>query len=239
MVDRTFDYSQRVLVAVEFGPEPRRLEGPPNGYSVFRRLPMRELVAAAGGAPPPGSDFERVMREHMGYWEQRIPAGQQCFVHYAIGAPAQLDSLFHRMQAGAAGWALLGAYHLEPQSSCYPFGFPSRPVPDNARLGETKAYTDESVFWFNFFPPQDYLFEKTFAIWTRFCSSTADERGECNQLVAGERVEARGVDEFVQVNLNRFSSLRGFFASARGAGENTFTVDADYRWYGMLLRKIA
>ena len=37
-----------------------------------------------------------------------------------------------------------------------------------------------------------------------------------------------GVDPFVQVNLNRFSSLRGYFNSAREAGRHTFTRDPEY-----------
>jgi hypothetical protein len=30
----------------------------------------------------------------------------------------------------------------------------------------------------------------------------------------------------------------GFFSSAHDAGEQSFTGDEEYRWYGMLLRKI-
>lgn len=62
-----------------------------------------------------------------------------------------------------------------------------------------------------------------------------------NQLVAsvGERrVIAHGVDEFVQVNLNRFTNLPGFFNAAHEAGKHTFTVDSDYLWYGMLMSKL-
>jgi hypothetical protein len=65
--------------------------------------------------------------------------------------------------------------------------------------------------------------------------------GECNQLVAWEgkdRLLTHGVDEFVQVNLNRFTSLAGFFGSAHDAGERSFSADDDYRWFGMLLRKV-
>ncbi len=49
---------------------------------------------------------------------------------------------------------------------------------------------------------------------------------------------AQDISEFVQVNLNRFTSLSGFFNAAREAGEHTFTDDTDYVWYGMLLRKL-
>ena len=48
----------------------------------------------------------------------------------------------------------------------------------------------------------------------------------------------RCVDDFVQVNLNRFTSLPGFFNAAHEAGKHTFTVDPDYLWYGMLLSKL-
>jgi hypothetical protein len=67
------------------------------------------------------------------------------------------------------------------------------------------------------------------------------ERAENNQLVSwegNERLIVRGISEFVQVNLNRFTSLSGFLNAAREAGEHTFTDDTDYVWYGMLLRKL-
>jgi hypothetical protein len=65
-------------------------------------------------------------------------------------------------------------------------------------------------------------------------------RGENNQLVAldGRDLSSDGVDDFVQVNLNRFTSLPGFFNAAHEAGKHTFTVDPDYLWYGMLLSKV-
>jgi hypothetical protein len=66
-------------------------------------------------------------------------------------------------------------------------------------------------------------------------------RGENNQLVAfdgRESLIAQGVSDFVLVNLNRFTSLPGFFNAAHEAGKHTFTVDPDYTWYGMLLKKI-
>jgi hypothetical protein len=68
-----------------------------------------------------------------------------------------------------------------------------------------------------------------------------DERAENNQLVASDgkqRLSAQGVSDFVQVNLNRFTSLSGFFNAAQEAGKDTFTDDSDYVWYGMLLRKV-
>ena len=97
------------------------------------------------------------------------------------------------------------------------------------------------MFWFNFFPAQPALFEKTFAIWVLFQMHAHRERGKYNQLCAWEgkeRLEVRGVDPFVLVNLNRFTSLPGYFNSAHEAGRHTFTLDSEYLWYGMLLRKL-
>ena len=76
---------------------------------------------------------------------------------------------------------------------------------------------------------------------TLFQMLDLEGRGENNQLVAsvGEgRLIAHGVDEFVQVNLNRFTSLPAFFNAAHEAGKHTFTVDPDYLWYGMLMNKL-
>ena len=115
------------------------------------------------------------------------------------------------------------------------------PAPYHWSPDETLAFTQDSVFWFNFFPAQPALFEKTFATWVLFQMYPHRERGECNQLCAWEgkqRLEVEGVDPFVQVNLNRFSSLPGYFNSAHEAGRHTFTLDSEYLWYGMLLRKM-
>ena len=105
-----------------------------------------------------------------------------------------------------------------------------------------RGCTSDSVFWFNFFPAQPHLFLKTFAVWVLFNGFQDLEGCECNQLVASEgptRLLSSGVDPFVQVNLNRFTSLTGFWNSAREAGKNTFTVDPEYTWYGMLLKRLA
>jgi hypothetical protein len=53
-----------------------------------------------------------------------------------------------------------------------------------------------------------------------------------------DKLIAQGVADFVLVNLNRFTSLSGFFNAAHEAGKQTFTVDPDYIWYGMLLNKV-
>lgn len=220
----------------------------PRTHSVFQRLPIAEGGAAFEETESllvrllvrllAGRRFHNVLGQHMGYWECRIPQGQGCFVHYAIGAEGVIAAAFARLRA-EGGWGLVGMHHVEPQHSAYPAGFPLRSVPDPWHLEEC-AYTKDSIFWFNFFPEQPYLFEKTFAIWALFCASQLRERRECNQLVAWEgkeRLRVQGIDEFVQVNLNRFTSLAGYFGTAYEAGRNTFSVDREYPWYGMLLQR--
>jgi hypothetical protein len=176
----------------------------------------------------------------MRYWEERIPTRQRCFVHYQIGEHERVVRSFERLAATAERFTLLGVYHLEPQSSAYPASFPGGPAPSQWPLGETRALTQDSIFWFNFFPAQPLLFEKTFAVWALFQMLQLKGRGENNQLVALDdkaRLASDGVDDFVQVNLNRFTSLPGFFNAAHEAGKHTFTVDPDYLWYGMLLSR--
>lgn len=245
-MDRRFDYSQKILLAVEFADRPRQLNDMPASYAVFRRLSIADVVRAFDETSNlfvqlvAGRKFRHVLDQHMGYWEQRVPAGKQCFVHYAIGASDSIAAAFDRLKAEADSLVQLGVYHVEPQSSAYPFSFPSGVAPDHLRLGEQFPLTKDSVFWFNFFPAQPFLFEKTFAIWALFQLVQLDARGENNQLVASDgkdRLISHGVDDFVQVNLNRFTSLPGFFNAAHEAGKHSFTVDPDYLWYGMLLKK--
>jgi hypothetical protein len=243
-MNRDFDYAQKVLVAVETGSKPHRPTGLPESHTVFQRIPIAEVVAAFGRDVPAlgrliaGAKFRRVLDQRMGYWETRVPAGQSCFVHYVRGTTAQIDKASASFRAVSDDWLVLGTYHVEPQSSAYPFGFPTGSVPDHWFHGQTRDYTPDSLFWFNFFPEQKYLFEKTFVVWALFNLFKAKEGGVCNQLVAAEagQVVAKGVDKFVQVNLNRFTSFRGYFTSARAAGKHTFTGDVEYIWYGMLLR---
>lgn len=244
-MERNFDYAQKILVAVEISAEPLRLADMPPTYAVFERLPLAEIARAAGEAGGASAvahpAFQAMVARHMSYWEERIPAGKRSFVHYAIGGDAAITAAFHRLAAAADRWTTIGVYHVEPQSSAYPASFPALLAPMHWSLGETRGFTKESIFWFNFFPAQPYLFEKTFSTWVSFQALESRAGGEINQLVVWEgkdRSRSRGVDEFVQINLNRFTSLAGFFQSAHDAGEQSFTGDNEYRWYGMLLRKI-
>jgi hypothetical protein len=246
-MDRQFDYTQKILLAVEFASAPRRLEHMPASYARFKRLSIPEVVRAFDESSGlfvqliAGRQFRSVLEQHMGYWEHRIAAREQCFVHYAIGPEQVITAAFDRLKYEAGDFKLLGVYQVEPQSSAYPFSFPFGATPDHWHLGEQFALTSESVFWFNFFPEQPFLFEKTFAAWALFQMLQLKARAENNQLVACEnndRLIANGVADFVQVNLNRFTSLPGFFNAAHEAGKHTFTVDPDYLWYGMLLSRI-
>jgi hypothetical protein len=247
LAERAFDHSQKIPLAVEFGTTPRTLPGKLPGYAIFQRLGIPEVVRAFDENESlfvrllAGRKFASVLNQHMGYWEKRVPPGQQCYVHYAIGRDEVMTEAFEQLKGTERGWVLKGVYHTEPQSSAYPASFPVSPAPYHWSPDETLAFTQDSVFWFNFFPAQPALFEKTFAVWALFQMYPHRERGECNQLCAWEgkqRLEVEGVDPFVQVNLNRFTSLPGYFNSAHEAGRHTFTLDSEYLWYGMLLRKL-
>lgn len=246
-MDRAFDYSQKILLAVEFGTAPTALPGPLPGYSIFQRVAIPEIVRAFDENENlfvrllAGRKFQNVLNEHMGYWEERVPAGQQCFVHYAIGRDEVIAPAFERLKSDAHPWVLRGIYHTEPQCSAFPASFPTGAAANPWSPDEPFPFTRDSVFWFNFFPAQPALFEKTFAVWVLFNMFHQRERGECNQLCASdgkERLVVKGVDPFVQVNLNRFTNLLGYFNAAHEAGKHTFTVDPNYHWYGMLMRKV-
>jgi len=188
-VDRKFDYAQKILLAVEYADAPRRLEGMPAGYALFRRLSIPEVVRALAetqslSVPPiGGGEFRNMLDQHMGYWEKRLPDGKHCFVHYAIGTDDVITAAFDRLKGDGGSFVLLGIYHVEPQSSAYPYSFPVGTTPDHLRLGQYFSLTNDSVFWFNFFPEQPYLFERTFAVWARFQLLRLKERAENNQLV--------------------------------------------------------
>ncbi len=245
-MNRSFDYSQRVLVAVEVGTEPSRPRGLPDSHAVFRRIGIPEVIAAFNAQVPAlarliaGRRFRRVLDQRMGYWEQRVPEGQSCFVHYLRGSADTVETARSAFEA-LGHWLSVGVYHVEPQSSAYPFGFPFGSVPDHWFHGSTRDYDEHSLFWFNFFPDQQFLFEKTFVVWALFNLFRSREGGVCNQLVAADdaqNITSRGVERFVQINLNRFTSYEGYFTSARAAGKHTFTQDSEYIWYGMLLKNV-
>lgn len=71
-MDRQFDYSQKILLAVEFSAAPRRLADMPRTYSVFQRLPIAEVVSAFEETESllvrllAGRKFHNVLDQHMG-----------------------------------------------------------------------------------------------------------------------------------------------------------------------------
>ena len=214
---------------------------------VFQRLSLPEIARAAGasGSLEPAREprFPYHGEPAHGLLGARgFPRDSGASFTTRLGDAETVARSFDRLGRGARPRSRCsGVYHVEPQSSAYPASFPTSPSPSHWNLGETYAFTRESVFWFNFFPAQPYLFEKTFAAWASFQTERLAARGENNQLVSSEgeeRLVASGVDPFVQVNLNRFTSLPGFVDSAREAGKQTFTGDADDFWYGMQLRKL-
>ena len=186
----------------------------PGGRRVRRRAPPpRGHATHVLGVPAALAPGDRAGRRRSGDRQPRVPghgepahgllggadpAGQQLFVHYAIGGDEAITAAFHRLAAEANRWTTLGVYHVEPQSSGYPASFPARPAPMHWSLGEARGFTKESIFWFNFFPEQPYLFEKTFVSWVWFQALKSREGVETNQLVAWEgkdQSRSRGVDE--------------------------------------------
>ena len=219
----------------------------PATYARFKRLPIPDVVRAFDDTQNlfvqmiAGRKFRNVLEQHMGYWEKRVPDGKQCFVHYAIGPQDIITAAFNRIKGDGSAFTLLGVITSSRNARPIPSAFHSatrRIIGASANISPSPKIL---VFWFNFFPEQPYLFEKTFAVWALFQMLQLAGRGENNQLVAfdgRESLIAQGVSDFVLVNLNRFTSLPGFFNAAHEAGKHTFTVDPDYIWYGMLLKKM-
>ena len=147
-MDRKFDYTQKILLAVEFADAPRRLEGMPATYARFKRLSIPDVVRAFDDTQNlfvqmiAGRKFRNVLEQHMGYWEKRVPDGKQCFVHYAIGPQDIITAAFNRIKGDGSAFTLLGVYHVEPQCSAYPFSFPFGDTPDHWRLGEHFSLTE-------------------------------------------------------------------------------------------------
>ena len=82
-MDRQFDYAQKIFLAVELADAPRRIDGMPASYARFKRLAIPDVVRAFEQTQGlfarliAGHAFRDVLEQHMGYWEQRIPEGQQ------------------------------------------------------------------------------------------------------------------------------------------------------------------
>jgi hypothetical protein len=174
-MDRQFDYAQNVLLAVEFADAPRQFQGMPASYARFRRLAIPDVVRAFDESHSlfvqllAGRSFKDVLERHMGYWEKRVSVGKQCFVHYASGPEDVIAAAFNRLK-GDAGLLMLGVYHIEPRRRPTRTASRSATRPTTGHLGKRFPLTEESVFWFNFFPALSYLFEKTFGITSVQCT---------------------------------------------------------------------
>ena len=113
-MDRKFDYTQKILLAVEFADAPRRLEGMPATYARFKRLSIPDVVRAFDDTQNlfvqmiAGRKFRNVLEQHMGYWEKRVPDGKQCFVHYAIGPQDIITAAFNRIKGGRQRLYIVG-----------------------------------------------------------------------------------------------------------------------------------
>jgi hypothetical protein len=76
-MDRKFDYTQKILLAVEFADAPRRLEGMPATYARFKRLSIPDVVRAFDETQSlfvqliAGRKFRNVLEQHIGRKESR------------------------------------------------------------------------------------------------------------------------------------------------------------------------
>jgi hypothetical protein len=64
---------------------PRWLDGMPASYAVFRRMAIPDVMRAIDATHSrlvqlvAGGRFQHVLQQHMGYWEERVPAGKHSF----------------------------------------------------------------------------------------------------------------------------------------------------------------
>ena len=97
-MDRKFDYAQKILLAVEYADAPRRMEGMPASYALFKRLSIPEVVRTveqtqSSSVPPIGAaKFRNMLDQNMGYWEEKSSRRQ-----------ALLRALCHRNRRGRRG----------------------------------------------------------------------------------------------------------------------------------------
>jgi len=108
----------------------------PASYARFKRLAIPDVIKVFDESHSlftqliAGHAFRDTLERHMGYWENRIPQGKQCFVHYAIGTEDVIATAFAAVKQ-EAGLTMTGVYHVERQSSAYPFSFLFGDTPDH------------------------------------------------------------------------------------------------------------
>lgn len=251
-MDRLHIYNTRALVAVEFSSRPSSLAAIGGRGHVFRRLSQAETTAlhgqAIGADPAAAAQMKRlmtVMHGRVAYWEERVPAGLDCFVHHVrFDSEASGKAGYARAVAALPGFAMIGLYAIDPVISFFPEAFPGDPAPNFWRSGTTNALTDASLFFFNFFPVQAGLREQVVQGTTSIYSESAPGLYHTNNyvdLVADLFTAAGSIDKVAAVNLNRYSDGHGFFKAVAAGAARSVIAEGDheaFQWHGMLCRLV-
>lgn len=251
-MDRLHIYSTRTLVAVEFSSRPASRVGIGGKGHVFRRLSQPETTAlhrrAVEADPAAAAQMNRLMMvvgDRVAYWERRVPPGLGCFVHHVrFEDETHGRAAYARAVAAWPGFAMIGLYAIDPVISFFPEAFPVDPAPNFWRPGTANALTDDSLFFFNFFPVQPGLREQVVQGTTSIYSESAPGLYHTNNyvdLVSDLFTTAGSVDKVAAVNLNRYRDGHGFFkAVAAGAARSVIAEGAHeaFQWHGMLCRLV-
>lgn len=253
-MDRLQIYNTRALVAVEFAPSPSSLAGLGGEAHVFRRLDgaatfeLHGKAMRAAADPVAAGQMEHlieVVGDRIAYWEKRVPAGSQCFVHHvrfadeAKGKAGYLEAV-----ASFPQFAMIGLYAIDPMISYFPDAFPVEPAPNFWQLGKANTLTADSLFFFNFFPPQRFLREQVVQGTSAIYVDSAPGYYHTNNyvdLVSDLFFTAGSVDEVASVNLNRYSDGFGFFKAVAAGASMSVIAEGKYDafvWHGILCRLV-
>lgn len=251
-MDRLHIYDTRTLVAVEFSSRPSSLADIGGRAHVFRRLNQAETTAlqrqAVEADPAAARQMEHLMTvvgERVAYWEKRVPAGLDCFVHHVRFEDEVRGKAGHaRAVASFPRFAMIGLYAIDPVISFFPDAFPVDPAPNFWQPGKVNVLTDDSLFFFNFFPVQAGLREQVVQGTTSIYSESAPGLYHTNNyvdLVSDLFTTTVDVDKVASVNLNRYSDGHGFFKSVAAGAARSVVAEGDheaFRWHGMLCRLV-
>jgi hypothetical protein len=252
-MDRLHIYDSRTLLAVEFAQKPASFAGIADHAQVFVRLDLRETETLARKLIQASADHSfseqvarlmDVLKERVGYWETRVPAGSKCFVHHvrfedearSKAGYAQAAKLFPQ-------FAMIGLYAIDPSISFFPQAFPLDAAPNFWRPGHNNVLTEDSQFFFNFFPQQKYLrefvYQGTIAIYSESAPGIYDTNNYVD-LLPDAFTSCGSVEPIVGVNLNRYRDAHGFFkAVAAGAAKSVIVEGHEqFQWHGMLTKLI-
>lgn len=250
-MDRLTIYETRTLVVVEFSSRPSSLADIGGQAHVFRRLSQAETTAlfrqAVQGDPAAAGQMKHLMTvvgDRVAYWEKRVPPGLDCFVHHVRFADEASGKAGYARAVASARFAMIGLYAIDPVISFFPEAFPVGPAPNFWQPGKINTLTADSLFFFNFFPPQPYLREQVVQGTTSIYADSAPGYYHTNNyvdLVDGTFTTAGGIDKVAGVNLNRYSDGHGFFkAVAAGASMSVIAEGGHegFQWHGILCRLI-